>query len=469
MVSKSAYTYLSFLCLVGLLGSIIGTSTPTPESIQDMSPYQQNLPECSTSYDKVVKKTTEKAILCPMIRDEEGFLAEFIAYHQVHGFDHIMIFDDGSIDGYRDEIAPWVNSGFVSVKGNWTVESLDVHPNFLRNEFKKRMTTKQLLERQCKMQAVEWGYKYFVSIDIDEYIVVRDIPEHKGYPMSAVDAIDTYFQQSQGRGTLFLEKHNFASIPHIQEPVNLLQIEAYQTRMKKLRQMSYYTTVMPKIAIMLQGGINYDNYTSEYLYTCCHFHGCHGHDPMRNNTICNKQEKIQRVIINKGKYPAHALGLNHYSRSVEKYTVKAQTWRTSTGEVKQGQDSVAAAADYDINKFFQRNLGWKVDRTALKYACQVRETIAKMTKTVPFMRHGTIWYRNAEFGRLVSIPDKRGRYGRPNPDGFHYKDGNPHQYHGSNDPKTSLGKDNLWKDYVEKLTPSKKRRLLRGSESSESV
>jgi len=46
-----------------------------------------------------------------MFRDERGFLAEWIAYYKLHGFDHIMLFDDGSVDGYQEEILPWVTSG----------------------------------------------------------------------------------------------------------------------------------------------------------------------------------------------------------------------------------------------------------------------------------------------------------------------------------------------------------------------
>ena len=412
---------------------------------QKLSPYQQYLPECTREEDiiRVSKKTKEKAILCPMFRDEEGFLAEWIAYYQMHGFDHIMLFDDGSVDNYREEIAPWVESGFVSVKGNWTTDSLEVSPAFLKNEFKKSMTTKSLLERACKKQGAEWGYKYFVSLDIDEYLVIQtDIINTnintKNTPtshLSVVDALDIWFSAADGRGMLCIDKLNFASVPHLLEPVNLLQIEAYQSRMNEMRRMSYYTTVQPKCAFLLQGGKTYDENTPEYVATCCHFHGCHGHDPIRNSTFCKTNDGKQKGIISKyGGAPYHRMVIHHYSRSVEKYTLKAQTWRTSSGEVKSGEDMHTVAKDYDIIKFFQRSLGWKIDRQALKYTCQLREVIAKAYGIdSPFMRAGTTWYRNAEFGRHVSIPEKRGRYGRPNPEGYHFKDGNPHHYHGSND------------------------------------
>lgn len=44
-------------------------------------------------------------------------------------------------------------------------------PAFTKNAFKKAMTVKALLERECKLQAIAWGYKYHISLDIDEYVV----------------------------------------------------------------------------------------------------------------------------------------------------------------------------------------------------------------------------------------------------------------------------------------------------------
>jgi len=324
------------------------------------------------------------------------------------------------------------------------MDSLEIAPGYLRNEFKRVMTTKALLERACKMQAQAWNYTHFVSLDIDEYVVVTDAPGQPGYPLSVVDALDQWYTSSAGKGMLCIDKFNFASVPHLLEPVNLLQIEAYQTRMKEKRRMSYYTTVMPKCSFLLSGGLHYDENTAEYVATCCHFHGCHGHDPRRNSTFCHDQDKKQRGILSRGSFSPHKMTIHHYSRSIEKFAVKAQTWRTSSGEVKEGEDMHKVAATYDMNMFFQRNLGWKTDRNALKYSCQLRAQLATDTAVPLFMRSGSQWYRNAEFGRHVSIPEKRGRYGRPNPEGFHFKDGNPHQYHGSNDALSSLGKELAW-------------------------
>ena len=148
------------------------SSSGTVAAGGDKSPFYQYLPNCSKKDYKVLKKNTHaKGILCPMIKDEEGFLSEWVAYYEMMGFNHIMIFDDGSVDNFKAEIQPWLKNGFVSIRSNWTADSLQVTYKIRKNKFKTAMATKHLLERECKLQAIQWGYDIFVSLDIDEYVL----------------------------------------------------------------------------------------------------------------------------------------------------------------------------------------------------------------------------------------------------------------------------------------------------------
>lgn len=106
-----------------------------------------------------------------MIRDEEGFLSEWVAYYQMHGFDHIIIYNDGSIDNGMVELKPWLESGFVTVKSNFTSIIQHMYPGFKHNAFKKSMAIKALLESDCKLEAIRMGFDYHVSLDMDEYMV----------------------------------------------------------------------------------------------------------------------------------------------------------------------------------------------------------------------------------------------------------------------------------------------------------
>ncbi len=341
----------------------------------------------------------------------------------MHGFDHIMVFNDESVDNSLVELQPWVDTGFVSIHANWTLDTLNVSPGFRKNEFKKAMTTKALLESNCKLAALAWDYDFYVSLDIDEYL----IPTVTG--TTIVDRL-VHWANETGRSVYCIGKNNFPSTPHLLEPVDLLTIEAYQTRMPMVAKMNYYTSVSPKCAYRLNGP-DFAVNTSMYIAECCHFHGCQGWDFRGNSTFCTlnfKQESWR--LSGKGKKWMDAFIINHYSRSLEKYSIKSKTWKTATGEGKAGESSEAAAKGYDIPKFLARSVGWKHDNVALRYSCQLRETLRNMTGEAVYLRPGTGWYRNPEFGKEISDPDKRGRYGRPNAPGFKVKDKNPYHYHG---------------------------------------
>ena len=86
---------------------------PTEDEQIAFSPFNQHLPDCKKTQEiqYLEKRTSAKAMACPMFRDEEGFLSEWLAYYKLMGFDHIMMFDDGSVDKGLVELEPWINSG----------------------------------------------------------------------------------------------------------------------------------------------------------------------------------------------------------------------------------------------------------------------------------------------------------------------------------------------------------------------
>jgi hypothetical protein len=333
----------------------------------------------------------------------------------MHGFDHIILYNDSSVDNSSEEIKPWIKSGFVNVVSEWSHKSLNISPAFTKTAFKESMTIKSLLERECKLFAIRNGYDYFISLDIDEYIVPKN-------PLSTiVDELDKWFHQTD-RKMYCIDKLNYQQTPHSLEPVNLLTIEAYQHRMKQPSRMSYYTTVAPKCAFRLRHP-DYSNYTGEFIATCCNFHGCMNVDYIEGSNFCKEHEREGWMLKGKGKRWQDGLVINHYSRSLEKYVIKGRTWKTATGDVMHGESSHQAAKSYDIPKFLARN-------SAVRYGCQLRSLLRNMTGESVYLRPGGMWYRNAEFGREVKDPDKRGRYGRPNSPEFKFSDGNPYHYHG---------------------------------------
>ena len=200
-----------------------------------------------------------------MIKDEIGFLSEWTAYYEMQGFNHIIFFDNNSTTSLA-ELDLWIKSGFVSIERNWWTGSEWLLKD-KRNRFGDMMVVKMQSEIMCKRRAVEWGYEVFVSIDIDEYIVPTKPT------ITVMDDLVNFFNVST-RGSVLLSKLQFPPTPHILEPINLLTIEAYQTRVSKPGKMNYYTNVAGKVALRLQGSPEYSNQTTEYLVHCCDFHGC---------------------------------------------------------------------------------------------------------------------------------------------------------------------------------------------------
>ena len=388
------------------------------------SPYNQEFPDCTKGNNAkpMITKSKLKVMACPMIKDEEGFLSEWAAYYKAHGFSHVMFLDDGSTDNFMEELQPWIKTGFVSVKSNTTIT--DMRGTKMKTPFMKNMAKKAILEGMCIKQAIKWDYDYFVSLDLDEYVV----PDNQQHGLTFVDALDSWEKKS-GRKMFCMMKYNFASTPHIAEPVHLLTIEAYQTRMTQPGKMNYYTSVAKKCLYKLKDP-KYRPETQEFIGECCHFHGCQGDDFRVKSNICQSAWKNATAQIYSqdigGKF-APLGSIFHYSRSLEKFALKKKTWTTAGGE------STARANDYSISYFLHRSVGYTLDTTMNAYSCETRRKWLEVhTDSDRYLRFGNSWYRNIEFNKKVSDPEKRGRYGHEKKG--QVRDGNPYLYDGSVPP-----------------------------------
>jgi hypothetical protein len=91
---------------------LIARKKPNTLAVNNLSPFYQKLPKCqqqnSDSNSIIIeKKTSATGLLCPMIRDETGFLSEWVAYYQIHGFNHVRFYDHGSSDNYDEELGKY--------------------------------------------------------------------------------------------------------------------------------------------------------------------------------------------------------------------------------------------------------------------------------------------------------------------------------------------------------------------------
>ena len=140
---------------------------------------EHTMPNC-TSFHRIEKKTSAKAGTCVMVKDEAGFISEFMAYYVVHGFSHIIFYDDKSSDGGLKELDPWIERGYASIRKDWE----GYYGPEKATTWGKQMSQKKMMERDCKMHLHHIGMDYHISVDVDEY----EMPVHPG--VTLVDALD---------------------------------------------------------------------------------------------------------------------------------------------------------------------------------------------------------------------------------------------------------------------------------------
>ena len=191
--------------LLRLLQLLMVSSVPVWANLEH-SPYHQHLLDCEKvpKNNYVEKKTKSKGIVCPMVKDEEGFLSEWTAYYEMQGFDHIIFYDNNSTMSFA-ELDPWVKSGFVQIKRNWWANDPDTHLMVTRDvkrKFHDMMRLKMLAEVDCKRVAVEKGIDIFVSLDMDEYLA----PNRND--MTVMDELAEWFRTTT-RGVCIINKLQF--------------------------------------------------------------------------------------------------------------------------------------------------------------------------------------------------------------------------------------------------------------------
>jgi hypothetical protein len=354
--------------LILILNFLISSLT---DKIDLKSPLNQHLPDC-TNFVPIVKKTTRKAGVCTLIKDEQGFLTEFVAYYIVQGIDHLIIYDDNSTDFGLQELSIWEASGHVTVKraGTW-----DGYRGARAETWGQQMAQKKMMERDCKLSLFNMGYDYHISVDLDEYA----LPFESNTTL--VDAIDKMFKKYPTRGTFNVNKLQFNSQPHILESIDKLTIEAYQVRFGSINKFSPRKSLMRKSIYWLSNP-RYSNDTLKLVLECCTFHSCK-QGPM---PFCWDLQKTEISKIFHSPWPESSFIINHYARSLEKFTLKQKTWKQHVN------------AGYDISKYFERSHGWHFDNSAVKYSCQTRYVIKNMTKQPFFIRAGN-WIRKYELDK----------------------------------------------------------------------
>ena len=280
-----------FFALYMILIAIYANSYDSP-----LSPRYAN---CNyATVQSLTRKTNKKYFLCSMFKNEEGYLSEFVAYYKIQGINHIMLWNHGSTDNFESELYPWIQSGFVQIRN--TNELINrpyvVELSKYKSAYAKVIGMQKEVERQCISWGIKNHYDYYLTVDMDEYIL--PFPHHPQHPsatildqdsISIVDTVEYMFKDkfkelsklpirkkgiyngTSGNNTLPLYndpnappptinsvavgivKHNYNSIPYLMEPMDLLTIESYLNRYETPGHMNFYMHTQPKFLYRLKG------------------------------------------------------------------------------------------------------------------------------------------------------------------------------------------------------------------------
>lgn len=441
--------------------------------------------KCSKRLRVLSKRTDKKFLVSSMFKDEEGYLAEFLSFYKVHGFDRVLLWNHGSTDDFMDEIYPWLIDGFVDVKNATEAHKTLVHRvEHSHNKFIRVMIMKRELERMSIMYGIRNGFHYYLSADLDEYVLptfdASGMTLTKPIPyVTAADAIDEIFEGIDAirnltrpwKPKLYMPilKYNYPGLVHTLEPVNQLIIEAYLTRFSKVKYMNFYSSVQAKFVYKLTGSewglgepstvrmpdgnvfneamnLSFTN-THTFLSNCCFFHGCEFN--MRNkNSMCSQLEHAINLTTTfevspfKQKHAVYGLRMNHYARSLEKFAVKAKTWETS-GHISHD--------DYSIKEHLNRGFGWDYDPVALMYACDVRKEISRARALVAPSTDASGSYVTNSGSRVSARPGKFDflRFSGKSKWQLSRQYHGPASHHGTNYSDTGDLNDGLFLDYYD--------------------
>jgi len=159
---KSNYLLIMFTIIINYHHLLLFINCVDNNNVDVRSPYYQYLPDCLyENYPIVTKQTTKKGLVCPMIKNEIGFLSEWTAYYEMQGFDHIIFYDNNSTSSLS-ELDPWVATGFVTIIKDWWSHDKRIF-NIKKYKYFDMM--------KIKMMAGIFIHLQYVCICLYEYLV----------------------------------------------------------------------------------------------------------------------------------------------------------------------------------------------------------------------------------------------------------------------------------------------------------
>eukprot|EP01041_Mallomonas_annulata_P002493 gene2493-4849_t len=92
-----------------------------------------------------------------VVKNDANTVLQWVSWHLLLGFDHLVIYDNNSTDNIRESLQPFIQYGYVEVHNNDDIIAVPA-----------QIRTYNLVLQKCKKLGITW----LATIDVDEYIVL---------------------------------------------------------------------------------------------------------------------------------------------------------------------------------------------------------------------------------------------------------------------------------------------------------
>jgi len=130
-------------------------------------------------------------------RNEADYIEEWVAYHQLIGFDCIILYDNESTDGMKERIKKYIDEGFVKY-------------HYIKGESKQHDAYNDALLRYGNQS------KYMAFFDIDEFLVSSNPDDN------ALDIIEGGFSKDRNIGAVGVHWYVYGSSGHVKKTDGLV-------------------------------------------------------------------------------------------------------------------------------------------------------------------------------------------------------------------------------------------------------
>ena len=161
--------------------------------------------------NRTERRAPDTVCVAAILKDEDRFVEEWVAYHRLLGVDHFYLYDNDPRQPLADILAP--HRGYVTVRA-WLID---------HDDRRYQGATKQLKAyNHClKHDAAQYGWVAF--LDCDEFISLEKHPDLK-----------TFLAEFAGYDSIAFNWHVFGHNGHYDDPPGLV-IESLTRRMKEPR------------------------------------------------------------------------------------------------------------------------------------------------------------------------------------------------------------------------------------------